>query len=255
MPLTQTNNQLTNNQPPMQTPTQNRGIISAFKNLSLYKQFLMIVICLTVIITAITILPRLLLQPSMLTVMGQGEIEFQPDKVTLIVSRIDQSPVSTDAIESGERKSKALIELAKGVGGQDTQVKQSFYQIQPASNIQGGIDYQVVNVFSVTFSQPQKTSELIKTLYQNGATNISNVTFGSSQEEALVKQARAKAIEDGKERAGQIAKASGKRLGKLVSIGDDDQGANSSISNTNGNQSNFQQVSLTKTMTLTYEIW
>ncbi len=206
------------------------------------------------IILLILFLPSLI-NPSMITVSGEGNVEYQPDKVEMIVVRVDSSPVANDAINIGTGKTEELIKTVKDVAGIDSQIKRSFNQVQPVANIQGGIDYQVSNVFAVTFRNPQLVEELVMSLYRAGATTISNVTFGSSQEEELAADAKKEAVADAKKNAKQLAKASGKRLGRLISVAEDDLGVGSSISEDNEEASAFNKVTLTKYVSATYSLW
>jgi len=59
---------------------------------------------------------------------------------------------------------------------------------------------------------------------ENGATNISNITFTVDDPDKILDEARAEAIQDAKEKAGSLAKALGVRLVRVVSFYDNTGG-------------------------------
>lgn len=122
-------------------------------------------------------------------------------------------------------------------------------------NIQGGLDYQVTNVLAITIYQPDKTKELVTALYQVGATSVGNVSFGSSQEEELALLAKKNAIQDSKQKAKQLAKASGKRLGRIITVSDDNLEIDTNVTEDEISSDSFSRVSLNKYVGVTYSIW
>ncbi len=201
------------------------------------------------------LLARQIFNPSMIMVVGQGKVEYTPDKVQLIVTRLDESPLATDSIRAGNESTQALLQVTKSVAGEDVTTKRAFSQTQPVTNMQGGRNYQTVNGFSITSNKPEIIEDLVTALYRAGATGVTNITFGSNQEESLTMEAKKDAIKDAKDNAKQMAKASGKRLGRLISITDDATGVDSSTTAENSVDTGFSRVSITKNVMLTYAIW
>jgi hypothetical protein len=81
---------------------------------------------------------------------------------------------------------KVLIDKSKSMLS-NPDIQRAFYQITPT--IVGGDKlYQVVNVFKLTSYEPVKTSELIKTLYTNGAITINNISFLPDKQEDVTKK-------------------------------------------------------------------
>lgn len=110
-------------------------------------------------------------------------------------------------------------------------------------------------------------TDLIKMFYAEGATTVSNVNFIPEKQDEVTQEAREAAIKKAKEEAKNIAKASGKRLGRIVSIGDDLIDASSTVSTDTPTseggetaQVNYingvpSELDIAKSMTVTYEIW
>lgn len=221
------------------------------------------------ILVAGLILKNLFFQPAVITVAGTGELSVTPDKVEMLVTRVDSNPDPVVVIVNGEDSVSKLINKAKEIGGQDVEIQKSFYQVTP-SVVGNDVLYQVVNVFKVTAADHTKASDLIKGLYSEGATTVSGVNFIPEAREKVTQDARKAAIKDARSQARDIARAAGKRLGRMVSVGDDLTTGSSTVS-TDGaqvdgaeDQAGAQvdlnngvpsQIDVSKTMTVTYQIW
>jgi len=196
-------------------------------------------------------------KPGVVTVVGQGKIDVEPQEASLIVTRLNVSESPVRAIEEGDTGVKVLIDAAQNAVGDDVKIERSFYTITPASVAQGSArQYQVVNAFKITMNNPSVMSPLIKSLYSSGATTVSDVVFTPKDKEKVELQAHEKAVTDAKEQAKQLAQAAGKRLGRVVSITEDQSKAESSVSTglTSGDGANFSSVTVSKRVSVTYEI-
>jgi len=157
------------------------------------------------------------------------------------------------------------VAKAKELAGNDVEIQKSFYQVTP-SVVTGDVLYQVINVFKITAQDPSKATDLIKGFYASGATTVSGVNFIPENREEITQDARKAAVKDAKKQARDIAKASGKRVGRIISVGDDLSKGNSTVS-TNGlaqaeaeAQASYTggspvEIDVSKSMTVTYEIW
>lgn len=189
---------------------------------------------------------------SPLTVIGVGKLNVVPEKAIFIVSRVNEGRDAVSAINEGDIGLKSLIDITRSVAGDAVDIKTSFYQIAPT-----GTSYQVANAFSVTTTEVSKVNELVKSLYRGGATSLSAVSFTTADESKTEQQARELAIKDAKAQAQRIAKASGKRLGKLLSVTDDNAGASSAVGKDKGAASTqgMTDIEVTKRMQVVYELW
>lgn len=238
-------------QPKLQTT---KGNMNNFSLLTFTQKFWMSVVAIILFTLGVTILPRLIFRPTTLTVLGKGKLDFEADKVSMIVARVNSSQSSSGAINEGEAGTQILINAAKSVGGDSIKINKAFYQVEPLS-LSGGTSYQVANAFSLEFNDVSKTNEMIKTLYNDGASSVTNVTFGSTREDEISQEAREMAVKNAKAEAKRVAKAAGKRVGKLVAITDDAQQASSVVASENSDSAGFSNVSITKTVSVVYEIW
>lgn len=192
-------------------------------------------------------------RPTGLTVVGEGKLSVVPEKVEMIATKVTANADVTKAIDDNELGIKALMDITRGIAGADTQIQKSFYQVTPQSG-----QYLVASAFSIKTSNVAQVNSLVKTLYQSGATSVTNVKFSASDQTASEQQARVLAVKDAKDKALKIAKAAGKRVGRLVSISDDNTVASSSVGTApvgTGTQVSLGQIEIVKRVQVVYEVW
>jgi uncharacterized protein YggE len=190
------------------------------------------------------VLGSTILRVSTITVLGQGKLSVPPTEVSLIATKVNVGTEVTAAIDEGDKQIKVLEDIARKTSGDvSMEIQKSFYRVTPQQG-----QYIVANAFSVKTSQVSRINDVIKALYQAGATTVSDVSFSVSDKENINQQARVKAVEDASAQAKRIAKAAGKTLGRVISIQDDNTTPNSSV--TTGTN-----LDITKQVSVVYEIW
>ena len=204
-------------------------------------------------------------KPAVISVVGVGTLTAKPAKGEMLVTKVDSNPDPVLAIMAAEESITAITAKAKELAGEDVEIQKSFYQVTP-SVVTGDILYQVVNVFKITSQDSSKATDLIKGFYASGVTTISGVNFIPEDREKVTQEARKAAIKDAKQQAKNIARASGKRVGRIISIGDDFSKGNSTVSTDGSSNTDSEatlnyvggvptEIDISKSMTVTYEIW
>ncbi len=219
------------------------------------------------ILGAIVLIKMIFFKSAVISVIGTGRLTAKPDKVEMLVTRVDSNPDPILAIMAGEESVNTFIAKAKKLAGDDVEIQKSFYQVTP-SVVTGDVLYQVVNVFKITGQDPSKVTDMIKGFYAAGATTVTGVNFIPEDRDSVTQEARKSAIKDAKQQAKNIAKASGKRVGRIISIGDDLSKGSSTVSTSESApmgenapaQLNYSSgvptdIDISKSMTVTYEIW
>lgn len=184
---------------------------------------------------------------STITVTGQSDISANPDTIKFVVTRVNTGADASLAIDDGNNGIDKLINISKELGGSDIEIKKTFYQITSQTT-----GYSVANAFSVKTSNIDAIDSLIKKLYLNGATTISNVTFESNDIKNVEEKLRNDVYIDAKEKATRIAKSAGKHLGKAISITDDDTSITSTIEDVNDTN---KTINISKSASVVYKIW
>ncbi|MBT3249640.1 MAG: SIMPL domain-containing protein [Candidatus Pacebacteria bacterium] len=230
-----------------------------------FNQYKKIILTTLVVIGSLFLVKAIFFKPAVISVVGTGSLTAKPDQVEMLVTKVDSNPDPVLAIMAGEESIVGIVAKAKELAGNDVEIQKSFYQVTP-SVVTGDVLYQVINVFKITAQDPSKATDLIKGFYASGATTVSGVNFIPENREEITQDARKAAVKDAKKQARDIAKASGKRVGRIISVGDDLSKGNSTVS-TNGlaqaeaeAQASYTggspvEIDVSKSMTVTYEIW
>lgn len=183
---------------------------------------------------------------STISVTGVADVTAKPDSVSFVVTNVNLATDVSRGVAVGEVNINKLIEITKEIGGSDIEIKKTFYQVAEASS-----GFSVANAFSVKTKKIENVDSLIDKLYSNGATTVSNVTFKSEDIQNVETQLRKKVFQNAKDKANRIAKSSGKRLGKIISITDDGTSNTSSIKDM---QSGDGLISISKSVSVVYQL-
>ncbi len=186
-------------------------------------------------------------QTSAITVVGSHKQDSPLGEVSFIVSKGNAAADLNTAINDNETQIKNLIDIVKRIGGPDSEVKKSFYQVTPGTG-----QYVVANAFGVTVKNPARLDTLVRQLYMAGATSISNLSMVAADKDNVEKELRQKAVADANKNATAIASSIGKSIKRIVSIADDQASPASTVSPDGSNQT---IISLNKNVTVVYEIW
>jgi uncharacterized protein YggE len=157
-------------------------------------------------------------RPGLVTVVGEGRVKIKPEmvKFTLIVQNISGS--ATVALSDNNRLVRDLIEVLKGAGVKEEDIELAYVRIIPPQAELGQTSFQAVNSAQVTLRQIAQFDNLVVQLYSRGATSLTNIIFTTQNSKELEKQAVELAIKDAKQRGKELAKVSGKWLGRMVSL-------------------------------------
>ena len=183
---------------------------------------------------------------STISVTGVADVTAKPDSVSFVVTNVNLATDVSRGVAVGEVNINRLIEVTKEFGGSDVEIKKTFYQVAEATS-----GFSIANAFSVKTKKIENVDSLIDKLYSNGATTVSNVTFKSDDIQNVETQLRKKVFQDAKDKASRIAKSSGKRLGKIISITDDGTSNTSSIKDM---QSGEGLISISKSVSVVYQL-
>lgn len=159
--------------------------------------------------------------PRQVTVVGEGKVQGTPDTVTVDAAIEVTAPDATSAMNQTNEKMAAVVDavVAQGVAREDVSTTQVTLNPQYGDNstITG---YQANNSIAVKVRKVDAASPTINAIQTTGgnATRINSVSFSIEDDSQLVKDARARAFGDAKDRAAQYADLAGLGLGKVISI-------------------------------------
>ncbi|MDH6243654.1 SIMPL domain-containing protein [Mycobacterium sp. OTB74] len=166
--------------------------------------------------------------PRQVTVVGTGKVQGAPDTLTIDAGIEATAPDVTAAMNQTSGRQQALLDALTGAGvdKKDISTKQVSLQPEygPNSTING---YRASNTIQVKIRKVDTASKMLALIVDAGGnqTRINSVSYAIDDDSQLVKDARARAFNDAKDRAQQYAQLSGLQLGKVISISETADGS------------------------------
>lgn len=168
-----------------------------------------------------------------ISVIGEGEVISAPDVATFsFVVSADDKDVSSAQSQVTDRMDKILASL-KSVGVDKKDIKTTDYSVYPKYTYTPAVcvsycppskqildGYTVSHNISVKIRKTEKVGEILSLVGENGATNISGISFTTDDPDQAIKEARAEAIKDAKDKAEILADELGVRLVRVTGFYD-----------------------------------
>jgi len=156
------------------------------------------------------------------TVVGSGHVRGTPDMLTANVSIEFTAPDVTAAMNQTGQRQQAVINalVSAGVDRKDIRTTQVSLQPQYGPDASAIVGYRAGNSIDVKIRELDSASNSLALIVTTGgdATRINSVNYSIDDDSQLVKDARARAFQDAKDRAQQYAQLSGLELGKVIAI-------------------------------------
>ncbi len=167
-----------------------------------------------------------------ITLSGKGEIKTSPDIATIYFSVTKDAATVKEAQDGAAKIGNAAIAYLKKEGIADKDIQTSGYNLSPRyenPNIQcfaypcpqGNpklVGYTVTESVTVKVRKLDTAGDIISGLGNQGVTGISGPTFSVEDEDAVIAQARTKAIADAKTKADELAKELGVSIVRVVNF-------------------------------------
>lgn len=179
-------------------------------------------------IVILSILRERIVNPeqNIVTVFGQGRASYQPDTAEVTVGvRVDRVFAAEDALNQLNDKIGRTIVAIKTLGIKEEDIKTESYTLSPQYDYREGTtsmagynaDQHLIVKVKDMKENPDLVNNVISAAGGAGTNQILGVNFSVSNVNDLKQEARIKAIEDARGKAGALFKASGiKRAGKVV---------------------------------------
>src|SRR6201999_3458233 len=159
--------------------------------------------------------------PREVTVVGSGQVQGVPDTLTADVGIEFTAPDVTAAMNQTNDRQQAVINALVGAGLDRKDISTTTVTLQPQYGNPGPngtatiTGYRATNAIQVKIHPTDTASRMLALIVSTGgdATRITSVSFSIADDSQLVKDARARAFNDARNRADQYAQLSGLRLG------------------------------------------
>ncbi|PJE73442.1 MAG: hypothetical protein COV02_02595 [Candidatus Terrybacteria bacterium CG10_big_fil_rev_8_21_14_0_10_41_10] len=173
------------------------------------------------------------------SVQGEGKVISVPDVAQFSFSVITQGGVNTAEIQKeNTEKTNEAIDFLKSLNISEKDIKTLRFDLNPryeSIRCYGGYDmmgkpcplspeiigYTITQTVSVKIRDFANISKALAGVVENGANNVTSLSFTIDDPDALKAQAREQAIAKAQAKAEAIAKAGGFKIGKLISIYED----------------------------------
>jgi uncharacterized protein len=163
------------------------------------------------------------------TVVGSGQVQGVPDTLTADVGIEFTAPDATAAMNQTNDRQQAVINALAGAGVDRKDISTTEVGLQPQYDSSSGsiTGYRANNSIRVKIHPADSASHVLAVIVGAGgdATRINSVSYSIADDSQLVKDARARAFQDAKDRAEQYAHLSGLKLGTVISISEAPGGA------------------------------
>ena len=158
-----------------------------------------------------------------LNVNGIGTSNLTPDIAYIYIGVHNEGATASEVVSANKVQTNAVLDALKKAGVDDKDLRTTNFSIYPSQQYDAagkstGTTYMVDNTVYVTVRNLDGLGSLLDDTIAAGANSINSIQFDVADKTAAVKEARAKAVEDAKTQAKELADAAGISLGGIQSI-------------------------------------
>ena len=152
-----------------------------------------------------------------ITVTGIGTVESVPNEAQMSFGVQTQRPTAKAAVAANADEMRRVINALRQAGARELATE--WVSVYPVSNGEDGsiTAYNASNSVSAVIDADEAAG-LIDAATEAGANSVSGPGLSSSDAEELYRKALADAVDEARERAQVLAKASGRSLGEISAI-------------------------------------
>lgn len=158
-----------------------------------------------------------------LNVNGLGQVYLTPDIAYIYIGVHTEGATASEAVDANKSQTTAVIDALKQAGVAEKDIRTINFSIYPSQqygpdgSVTGSI-IMVDNTVYITVRDLDGLGDLLDSAISAGANNINSIQFDVADKTEAVKAARAKAVEDAKLQAQELADTAGVSLGDIQSI-------------------------------------
>ena len=160
-----------------------------------------------------------------LDVVATGEVTRVPDIVRVGAGVVTTAPTASGALQENARRMETVRQALRRAGIAERDIQTSQLNLFPdyRHDQNGGgapqlIGYRATNEVTVRFRDIANTGKILDALVAQGANQINGPMLGIDKPEAALDEARTRAVAAARARAELYARATGKRVGRILSI-------------------------------------
>ena len=155
-----------------------------------------------------------------LNVNGVGQVYLTPDIAYIYIGVHTEGATASEAVDANKVQTNAVIDALKKAGVDEKDIRTTNFSIYPSQQYGPdgkvtGTVYMVDNTVYVIVRDLDGLGSLLDDAISAGANTINSIQFDVADKTQAVKEARAKAVEDAKTQAQELADAAGVSLGSI----------------------------------------
>ncbi|MBM98609.1 MAG: SIMPL domain-containing protein [Planctomycetaceae bacterium] len=163
--------------------------------------------------------------PRTISITGNGSATSPPDMATINTGVVTQGKNAADAMKANnEIMAKLMAALkaqkipAKDIQTSDFSVSPQYARDDRGRTQQEIVGYRVSNQVRVVIRNLPELGKVLDTLVSTGSNRVSGISFGITDSDGILNEARNNAIADARSKANLYAQALGIKVGKVVSV-------------------------------------
>ncbi|MBU0546563.1 MAG: SIMPL domain-containing protein [Patescibacteria group bacterium] len=162
---------------------------------------------------------------------GSGIVYTKPDLALTSFSVIIEAKTINETMVSNAEKMNKVIEVIKGQGVEDKDIKTTDFSIYPryeyvkediysyySPTNRKLVGYEMRQTIEVKIRDLKKVGEIIQNATDAGANQIGDLQFTIDNKDLIKEEAREKAIQDAKNKAEKLSSQLGMKLGKIINF-------------------------------------
>lgn len=161
-----------------------------------------------------------------ITVTGEATVQATPDMATISLGVTTQGATGAEAMTANNAALAKVIERLKGAGIEDKDLQTQNLSLNPnwsnydssSGQVQTITGYTASNILSVRVRDLGKLGSVLDAAVGDGANTLNGLSFDLSQPRPAQDEARKSATKDARARAELLATAAGVKLGRVLSI-------------------------------------
>lgn len=157
-----------------------------------------------------------------ITLSASGDAVGVPDVARINLGVLEEGDTVAAATSAGTTKMNAIVEALKQTGVEDDDLKTTAYSLTPRYNYDVQPykieKYQLQQTVDVTVRNFDKLSEVVDVATKAGANSVASPRFEINDPEDVKSKARQEALAKVKQRADDLAAATGVGVGEMVSF-------------------------------------
>lgn len=159
-----------------------------------------------------------------ITVTGEGHVDTRPDMATISLGVTTQGTTAAEAMSANSAQLATVLANLKAAGIAEGDLQTSGLSLNPnwqqsdsssAAQING---YIASNMLTVRVRALDGLGAVLDAAVKDGANTLNGVTFGLTEPNPVLDEARKRAVADATHRATLLSSAAGVELGNIVSI-------------------------------------